>query len=87
MGNHKRQYDLIGEKNLGMCAKQKPWILCIGLKIMEYILLARFNDVYDSYARDNQAGFKKGRGCRDRVFALRQIIEQRTEYKRSLVMI
>ena len=62
-------------------------LLCIGLKILEAILLARFDDLYDSYARDNQAGFKKGRGCRDQVFALRQIIEQRSEYNRPTVMV
>ena len=32
---------------------------------MESILLAQFKNLYDSYARDNQAGFEKGRGCNE----------------------
>ena len=34
---------------------------------MESITLARFNDLYDSYTKDNQAGVRKRRGSSDQV--------------------
>ena len=34
--------------------------------------------------REKQVGFRRGRGCNDRIFTLRNIIEQRTEWQRSL---
>ena len=61
-------------------------LLCIGFKLLETILLARLTEAYEPAARDNQAGFRKKRGCRDQVFALRQILEQRSEFNRSTVM-
>ena len=35
-------------------------------------------------ARKEQAGFRKGRGCINQIFALRNIIEQCTEWQRQL---
>ena len=61
-------------------------LLCIGFKLLETILLARLREAYEPAARDNQAGFREKRGCRDQVFALRQILEQRSEFNRSTVM-
>ena len=61
-------------------------LLCIGFKLLETILLARLTEAYEPAARDNQAGFRKKRGCRDQVFAPRQILEQRSEFNRSTVM-
>ena len=37
--------------------------------------------------RKNQAGFKRGNGCRDQIFAIRQILEPREEFKRNSILI
>ena len=34
--------------------------------------------------REDKAGFRKGKGCIDQIFALQNIIEQCTEWKRKL---
>lgn len=40
--------------------------------------------VTDAVLRKEQAGFRKHRDCTDQIFALRNIIEQRTEWQRQL---
>ena len=44
----------------------------------------RITDAKDKQLRKEQAGFCKGRGCIDQIFALRNIIEQCTEWQRQL---
>jgi hypothetical protein len=61
-------------------------LLNIGFKILEVILYNRLAPAYSKTARQNQAGFKKNRGCRDQVFALRQIIGQRHQHRRNTVL-
>ncbi|XP_033106313.1 uncharacterized protein LOC117108408 [Anneissia japonica] len=41
-------------------------------------------DAIDKQLRPNQAGFRKGMGCIDQIFAIRNIIEQCTEWQRKL---
>ena len=55
--------------------------------MLEAVLKNRREPAYTNYARKNQAGFKPGRGCRDQIFSIRQIIEQREEYKRMTHLI
>ena len=62
-------------------------LLNIAFKILEAILKNRLEPAYDTVARDNQAGFKKKRGCRDQIFAIRQIVEQKHEYNRQTVLV
>ena len=62
-------------------------LLNIAFKILEAILKNRLEPAYDTVARDNQAGFKKKRGCRDQIFAIRQTVEQRHEYNRQTVLV
>ena len=55
-------------------------LLSIAFKILEAVIKNRLEPAY--IGRANQAGFKKNKGCRDQIFALRQILEQREEFKR-----
>nr|VZI23231.1 unnamed protein product [Spirometra erinaceieuropaei] len=45
------------------------------MKTFDIVLLRRFQAVRDSRTRPNQAGFRAGRGCADRIFTLRRILE------------
>ncbi len=44
----------------------------------------RIDGALDAKLRQEQAGFRRGRGCRDQVFALRNIIEQCLEWNAPL---
>ena len=59
-------------------------LLSIPSKIMSKIIISRMTDAVDHLLRKEQAGFRKGRGCIDHIFALRNIIEQSTEWQRQL---
>jgi len=49
-------------------------------KVFSKILVKRI----DGKLREEQAGFRKGRGCIDQMFAIRNIIEQCIEWKTPL---
>ena len=51
----------------------------IALKIFSIILLNRLEPVVDSILRDEQAGFRKGRGCNDQIFIVRHLVQQANE--------
>ena len=55
-------------------------------KLFSLILLDRIQKPLDNTLRDEQAGFRCGRGCRDQIFVLRHIIQQSVEFRRPLVM-
>ena len=59
-------------------------LLSIPSKILAKIIINRLSNVVDSRLREEQAGFKKGKGCVDQIFSLRNIIEQCTEWQRKL---
>jgi hypothetical protein len=59
-------------------------LLSIPSKIFCRILLRRIDSAIDSRLRQEQAGFRKGRGCIDQIFALRNIIEQCLEWNAPL---
>ena len=59
-------------------------LLSVPSKIMAKIIILRLVDAIDKQLREEQAGFRKGRGCIDQIFALRNIIEQCTEWQRKL---
>jgi hypothetical protein len=48
-------------------------------KVLSQCLLARLEKETDGYLSDWQAGFRKGRGCRDNVLVLRSIFEDMLE--------
>ena len=53
----------------------------IALKIFSRILLNRLEPVVDGILRDEQAGFRKGRGCSDQIFIIRHLMQQANEMK------
>ncbi|XP_013401097.1 uncharacterized protein LOC106166982 [Lingula anatina] len=59
-------------------------LLSIPSKIFCRVLLKRIDRAIDSRLREEQAGFQKGRGCIDQIYALRNIIEQCLEWNTPL---
>jgi hypothetical protein len=59
-------------------------LLSIPSKILAKIIVQRLTDAVDKQLRQEQAGFRRGRGCTDQIFILRNIIEQCTEWQRHL---
>ncbi|RUS86850.1 hypothetical protein EGW08_005387 [Elysia chlorotica] len=59
-------------------------LLSIPSKILSKIIIQRISKAVDQKLRNEQAGFRKGRGCCDQIFTLRNIIEQCTEWQRQL---
>ena len=53
----------------------------IALKIFSRVLLNRLELVVDGILRDEQAGFRKGRGCNDQIFVVRHLMQQANEMK------
>ena len=58
----------------------------IALKIFCKILLNRMEPVLDGLLRDEQAGFRRGRGCNDQIFVVRHLMQQANEKKMPLSM-
>ena len=54
--------------------------MSIPSKVFCRILLGRIKTAIDKKLRQEQAGFRKRRGCTDQIFALRNIIEQTLEW-------
>jgi endonuclease/exonuclease/phosphatase family metal-dependent hydrolase len=61
-------------------------LLNIAYKLMEKIMLNRLLPNRDRNTRENQAGFRPGRGCIDQIFTLRQILELRHEFRQPTVV-
>ena len=59
-------------------------LLSIPGKIFCRILLDRIDKAIDTRLRQEQAGFRKGKGCIDQIFTLRNIIEQCLEWNAPL---
>ena len=53
-------------------------------KIFCKVIIQRITKTVDGIMRNEQAGFRKRRGCTDQVFTLRNILEQCTEWNRQL---
>ena len=56
----------------------------VALKIFSRILLNRLEPVIDNILRDEQAGFRKGRGCNDQIFVVRHLMQQANEMRAPL---
>ena len=62
---------------LSFCSNNRGiTLLDISGKAFFTILLLREKDEVDLKMRENQAGFRKGRSCQDRIFSLNQLIEK-----------
>ena len=71
--------------NLQECSNWRGiTLLSIPGKILAKIIILRMNNAVDKVLRNEQAGFRKERGCIEQIFALRNIIEQCTEWQRQL---
>ena len=59
-------------------------LLLIPSKVLAKVIIGRLYEAVDIILRKEQAGFRKGRNCTEQIFALRNIIEQCTEWQRQL---
>jgi len=59
-------------------------LLSTPIKILANVIKKRLSLAVDHQLREEQAGFRRGRGCIDHVFTLRSIVEQSTEWQRTL---
>ena len=56
-------------------------------KVLHRIILERLKEGLDSKLREEQAGFRQHRSCRDQIITLRIITEQSVEWNSSLYII
>lgn len=56
-------------------------------KLFTIILLRRLSQTRELTAREEQAGFRPGRGCVDQIFTLRLILEHRRAYARPTIIV
>lgn len=61
-------------------------LLSVPGKVFCLVLLKRILRAVDQALRDEQAGFRSGRSCTEQIFALRNIIEQSSEYQKPLLV-
>lgn len=59
-------------------------VLSVPSKIFCKVITQRITQAVDDILRNEQSGFRKGRGCTDHKFILRNILAQCTESKREL---
>ena len=61
-------------------------LLSIAGKVLTSIIRLRLLEHYESSIRRQQAGFRRGRGCIDQIFSLRQCIERQLRYGKSSII-
>lgn len=59
-------------------------LLSVLRKIFCKVIIQRITQAVADILRNEQSGFRKGRGCTDHKFTLRNILEQCTEWNREL---
>jgi hypothetical protein len=60
-------------------------LMDMATKVFSMILLKRFEEARDERTRENQCGYRKGRGCTDQVFTLHLILQQCERYKLPII--
>ena len=61
-------------------------LVSVGSKLLSNMILFKIRDAADIVLREEQYGFRKGRGCVDQVFTLRLIIEKFLCFQPPLVL-
>ncbi|CAH8470968.1 unnamed protein product [Schistosoma haematobium] len=56
-------------------------------KILASIIIRRLTKTRELQTRENQAGFRPGRGCIDHIFTIRQILKHRHTYRRPIMVV
>ena len=59
-------------------------LMVVAAKVLGRIIITRIRDGIDDKLRQEQAGFRKGRGTTEQIFILRNIIEQCIEWNTNL---
>ncbi|CAI2733768.1 unnamed protein product [Schistosoma spindalis] len=62
-------------------------LLPIASKLLASVILRRLFKTRERLAREEQAGFRSGRGCIDHIFILRQILEHRHTYHKPTIVV
>ena len=71
--------------NLSDCSNWRGiTLLSVPGKILSNIIYYRITVAVQSGMREEQAGFRCGRGCADHIYVLRHIIEQSEEWQKSI---
>jgi hypothetical protein len=61
-------------------------LLALAGKVYTAILHDRISSTYERNCRENQAGFRSGRGCAEQIFVARQVVERRYAYNRRTIL-
>ena len=59
----------------------------VASKVLSGLILRRLTGHREGQIRENQAGFRPGRGCIDHIFALRQILELRHSFQQPTMVV
>ena len=75
------------KEDLGDCSNWRGiTLLPVARKVLSNLIYNRLREAVDSNMREEQAGFRQGRGCSDQIFVLRTIIEECEEWKTPLLI-
>ena len=59
-------------------------LLSVTSKVLGRVIIVRIRDALDNKLRKEQAGFRRGKGCMQQIFILRNIIDQCLEWNSPL---
>ena len=56
-------------------------------RVLAALLLRQLTAAGEAFIREEQAGFWPGKGCIDKIFTLRRVLEQRHAYRRPTILV
>ncbi|KAA3674994.1 uncharacterized protein DEA37_0001165 [Paragonimus westermani] len=62
-------------------------LVSVASKLLTGLILRRLTKPRESQIREEQAGFRSGRGCVDHIFTLRRILEHRHSYRQPTAVV
>ena len=62
-------------------------LIPIASKLLASVILRRLYKTREEQTREEQAGFRAGRGCIDQIFTLRQLLEHRHAFRRPTIIV